>query len=1042
MQLRELTKRHMNLFHVLNPTITLFLALILCQSNVMAQVNELPENYDDLKLQGLIPQLSLATTPFGMVNGHGVFQGETDRDFCFIEHNPATWTELPSNDDESSSYIPLPFEFEMYGSVYNGLYVNNNGNITFDSPLSMYIPEGLPLNVPMIAPMWCDVDTRYADDGEVWYFVGPNYFIASYIETQVYVSGSYPWLRNTFQVVISDGTDEILTGSNNIGFFYGDMNWTTGDASSGTNGFGGEAATVGINSGNGVDYLQVGLFSLDNENYDGPFGNDDGVHWLDNLCLEFNVGTVVNQAPVAQLAPSNLTICSNENASILFEFTGPEADQNVFVEVIDENNSGVGIINNSGSISSTTLNADGISPGTYDFTLLVSDDGDPIASLEHLFTLTVEDCCEPSIELECPLDVELSCGSFSTPDITGIPNVITSECWLDEFSQSFSDEILNQDDCQIVVARTWEVIGGEENLSCVQLISLNQDFTPPVFDNFMSNVELSCEEELVISEPTVTDNCSDVIIEFTEELLDEGCLGVLRREYRAVDACGNVTLAEQFISFIDDVAPSVQAPDNMTIGCDELANLEVPAPVVTDNCDFNPTIVFSESSAPGFCINAQNITWTWTATDACGNQSEATTQVQVLDLNAPFFENTPNDTIISCDAEVPPITFPEALDNCSEVVSVTLDEDTIPGDCPQEFTINRIFRAFDECGNSGMFVQVIEIVDTVAPVFDPFEIEIDIACDQVDQFSLDASDNCGVVELNYSDLQFSGGCAGTIYRTYTATDGCGNTTQAEQIIHLVDNEAPQIINFPVDQDLSCEAFAAYEIPELLVIDNCDDEPELSYLGEQMTGDTCNFTLTHTWLTEDQCGNELEHELVLTVSDFTAPFFLDFPDDILLECGQTPPPVELPQAQDLCDTDVDVFVTVMDVPGECEDSQDQMRIFRGVDNCGNQVMAVQNINYINPPQFPDLFEAEGDVLLYPNPSKGEVSVISKIPFGKKVAVSVFDNLGTVVWKAEKQFSLTEQNDLLKLDLSDLKNGKYSVMLESEKVVTRLNLIVIK
>lgn len=1042
MHLHQTAKRHLNLFHVLKPSITLFFALILCQSKVISQVNELPENYADLKLQGLIPQISLAAAPIDLVNSHHVFQGQVDRDFCFIEHDPATWTELPSNDDESSPYIPLPFEFEMYGSVYNGLYVNNNGNITFDTPLSSYIPEGLPLNVPMIAPMWCDVDTRYADDGEVWYFVGPNYFIASYIETQVYVSGSYPWLRNTFQVVISDGTDDILTGSNNIGFFYGDMNWTTGDASFGTNGFGGEAATVGINSGNGVDYVQVGLFSQDNENYDGPFGNDDGVHWLDNLCLEFNVGTVVNQAPVAQLAPSDSTICSNESASILFEFTGPEVDQNVFVEVIDENNSGVEIINNSGITSSTTLNANGVSPGTYNFTLIVTDDGDPIASTAHLFTLTVEECCEPSIELECPMDVELGCGSLNTPDVTGIPNVITSECWLDEISQSFSDEILSQNDCQIVLARTWEVISGSENLSCIQLITLNQDFTPPVFDNFISDLELSCEEELVIPEPTVTDNCSDVVIEFTEELLDEGCLGVIRREYRAVDACGNVTLAEQFISFIDDVAPSVLAPANMTIGCDELASLEVPDPVVTDNCDSNPTIVFSESSAPGFCINAQNITWTWTATDACGNQSEATTQIQVLDLNAPFFENTPNDTIISCDAEVPPITFPEALDNCSEVVSVTLDEDTIPGDCLQEFTINRIFRAFDECGNSGMFVQVIEVVDTLAPVFDPFEIEIDIACDQVDQLSLGAIDDCGEVELNYSDLQFSGGCAGTIYRTYTATDGCGNTAQAEQIIHLFDDEAPQIINFPVDQDLSCEAFSAYEIPELQVIDNCDNEPELSYLGEQMIGDTCNFTLTHTWLTEDQCGNELEHELVLTVSDFTAPFFLDFPDDILLECGQTPPPIELPQAQDLCDTDVEVFVTVMDVAGECEESSDQMRIFRGVDNCGNQVMAVQNVNYFNPPQFPDGFEADGAVLVYPNPSKGKVNIISEIPFGEKVSLSVSDNLGTVVWKSEEQTNSKEQNQLSGLDFSNLKNGKYTILLQSDQGATRLSLMIMK
>lgn len=1021
--------------------ILMLFVFVLSLPDVNAQVHELPEDYDSLKNQGLIQNTSLAI-PSESSNGHVLLHEQVDRDFCFIEHDPMTWTELPSNDDGSSPYIPLPFEFEMYGSVYNGLYVNNNGNITFDTPLSDYIPEGLPINVPMIAPMWCDVDTRYADDGEVWYFVGPNYFIASYIETQVYVSGSYPWLRNTFQVVISDGTDDILAGLNNVGFFYGDMNWTTGDASFGTNGFGGEASAVGINSGNGTDYLQVGLFSTDTDDYDGPLGNDDGVHWLDNLCLEFNVGTLVNQAPVAQLAPTELSICDNESTSVLFEFTGPEIEQIVSVEVLDEDNSGVEIINNPGVISSTTLNFDAVTPGIYNFTLTANDDGDPVASTTVQFTLTVDDCCEPTLEMECPVDIELACGSLATPDITGEPNVIASDCWTEEITQSYSDVILSENDCQSVVSRTWAVTSGDESLSCVQLITLNQDFTSPVFENFISDVEFTCEEEMLIPEPTVSDNCSEVILEFTEEFLDEGCLGVIRREYRAADACGNVVLAEQFIHIVDEIAPSIQAPANMTLGCDELASLEVPEPVVTDNCDLEPSLVFSQSSSPGFCTNAQNISWTWTATDACGNQTEATTLIQVLDLEAPFFENTPSDTIISCSGEVPAVVFPEAFDNCSDSVNITLDEEIVLGDCPQEYTINRVFRAFDECGNSGIFVQTIEVKDTIAPTFDPFEMEIDLACDQVDQLSVSANDNCGEVELSFTDLQFSGGCAGTLYRTYIASDGCGNSTQADQIIHLFDDQAPQIINFPKNQDLSCEAFAAYEIPELVVMDNCDDDPELSYLGEVMDGDTCNFTITHSWLTEDQCGNELVQELVLSVSDFTAPFFLDFPEDIELECGQVAPPIELPLAEDLCDTNVDVFVTVMDVPGECEDSQDQMRIFRGIDNCGNQVMAVQNVNYINPPQFPDLFEADEDVLLYPNPSKGEVRVISNIPFGEKVTVSVLDNLGTIVWKAEKQFSSTEQNDLLKLDLSDLKNGIYYIVLESEKVAKRLNLVILK
>src|SRR5687767_12245715 len=43
---------------------------------------------------------------------------------------------LPRNDDSYSSVIPLPFAANFYGQTYEQLWVNNNGNVTFDGPLS------------------------------------------------------------------------------------------------------------------------------------------------------------------------------------------------------------------------------------------------------------------------------------------------------------------------------------------------------------------------------------------------------------------------------------------------------------------------------------------------------------------------------------------------------------------------------------------------------------------------------------------------------------------------------------------------------------------------------------------------------------------------------------------------------------------------------------------------------------------------------------------------------------------------------------------
>src|SRR5690349_7167406 len=70
---------------------------------------------------------------------------------------------LPPNDDRSSGRVPLGFDANFFGSTYPTVYVNNNGNITFQGPLANYVPFGLSAtNVPIIAAFFADVDTRPA----------------------------------------------------------------------------------------------------------------------------------------------------------------------------------------------------------------------------------------------------------------------------------------------------------------------------------------------------------------------------------------------------------------------------------------------------------------------------------------------------------------------------------------------------------------------------------------------------------------------------------------------------------------------------------------------------------------------------------------------------------------------------------------------------------------------------------------------------------------------------------------------------------------
>ncbi|MBA1446229.1 MAG: hypothetical protein M3H12_08765 [Chromatiales bacterium] len=77
------------------------------------------------------------------------------------------------NDDGSSNLLDLPFNINFYGNEFSSFFINNNGNISFDNPISSYTPDPFPVaNQPMIAPWWGDVDT--SRDGQFGEGFDPN----------------------------------------------------------------------------------------------------------------------------------------------------------------------------------------------------------------------------------------------------------------------------------------------------------------------------------------------------------------------------------------------------------------------------------------------------------------------------------------------------------------------------------------------------------------------------------------------------------------------------------------------------------------------------------------------------------------------------------------------------------------------------------------------------------------------------------------------------------------------------------------------------
>jgi len=163
---------------------------------------------------------------------------------------------LAPNDDgfiEAATAFSQAFErgFNFFGTKYTSVFVNNNGNLTFGGGLSGYTPGSIGGNsgLPIIAAFWADVDTRNGGGSVTYgYNAGHDSFVATWNNVDYYdaTSDSHMSLRNSYQIEIFDqgaGDAEIIIR-------YGDLNWTTGDASGGSNGLGGTVARAGVNSGN------------------------------------------------------------------------------------------------------------------------------------------------------------------------------------------------------------------------------------------------------------------------------------------------------------------------------------------------------------------------------------------------------------------------------------------------------------------------------------------------------------------------------------------------------------------------------------------------------------------------------------------------------------------------------------------------------------------------------------------------------------------------------------------------------------------------
>jgi large repetitive protein len=491
----------------------------------------------------------------------------------------------------------------------------------------------------------------------------------------------------------------------------------------------------------------------------------------------------------------------------------------------------------------------------------------------------------------------------------------------------------------------------------IQTITIIDNENPTPL-NTPENITVSCADEVPSFDADLVlfeDNCALLNVSASEEILEGECANdfIVRRLWIATDVCGNRTTIRWDIVVDDEQGPElINVPLSDTLQCGLETVPEPPLVTANDNCNGDVPVVFNETTTNLISCGFR-VTRTWSAEDACGNITTATQIILVTDTVDPYLLDIPENITVGCGEEIPPVQLPLAMDDCAGPVSVFLAENQFPGTCPGEFSIQRVFRAFDNCGNSVIATQWVIVEDTVGPEFNDYPFQLLRPCGDSDGIYVSATDACGnadnAVTITYTDQIIGGGCGGTIERTYEATDACGNSSFALQFIQRSDSQAPEFDSFPADITVSCDQIPDVSSAGIVFSDNCS-AVTTDYLEVLIPGDCANeYTLERTWTLQDGCGNSRSQTWTIDVFDNSGPQIFGVPANETVECGTTVSDA-IVFALDNCDGVVPVSLTASTTVDGCTSTL--TRTWSCTDECGNDEIQTQVITFIDTttPEF--------------------------------------------------------------------------------------------
>ncbi len=713
------------------------------------------------------------------------------------------------------------------------------------------------------------------------------------------------------------------------------------------------------------------------------------------------------------------------------------------------------------SLSSTAVTAVGaadgtatatVGGGTPDYTYLWSNGGNTavITGLEAgNYQVTVTDAADCSVSgtitvnsVDCNLTASMEVTNASCPGQSDAEALVITENGTAPFNYHWSDGQVHNPAVILpagaISCTVTDAAGCEVTVSAT--ISDADDEIPVVHGNDLTvyldaggNASVSVEDVDAGS----TDNCGIASMTLSQTDFDCTDVGTHQVSFTVTDNSGNSATEEVTITVVDNQPPTVVAND-LSLVLD--ANGEVtitPAQVdngSTDNCGIG-SMSLSQTTFTCDDLGTNEVVFTVTTTG--GETASQTVSIVVTDTTPPTL--SAQNVTLALD-EYGQATLTAAManvfseDDCgAPVISFSQVDFT----CEDIGTQEVVVTAADAGGLTTTQTIEVTVVDDLSPVVSVNDITLSLNAEGTgdltpDMLDNNSTDNCGITEMTASQNIFTCDDLGVNEVIFRATDGAGNSSEATVTVTVIDEIPPQV-TCPSDVTVnSCVPIeVTFDTP--VFTDNCE-VTNAEFTQGMESGAVFPTGVTHEIFTvTDAGGNSGTCEFTVDVSG----------------SGQIIVVIDTVINASAADAaDGAIYLSVFGGDGNytyewrnesgdiVSTEEDLVGVLPGIyslevtDGTGCVIL---DSNILVDFTVEVAAFGDGDVRLFPNPTKRELYLKMKLQGEEPVTVKIADVTGRIFLKTKKE---TISEKTYSFDLSGYPKGVYFVRVQAgEKVLTR-------